>query len=133
MPFVPWQAPLQMPFTLYAPFCNPYQLAQMQHGPMPVVPTIQGLGLSGQFQQGTTDPSVMGPQSYGFGDGGAKSYASAPPTQQGPGKIGAIHSHGALQVEASEGELFISSLYLKISVNIFKVIFNSFKKHLKVF
>ena len=71
----------------------------------------------------------MGPQSYGFGEGGTKSYASAPLTQQGLGSTGAVH----LQVEASESELFISSLYLKISVNILKEVFNSFKTHLKVF
>ena len=98
-----------------------------------MVPNIQGFGLPGQFQQGTTDPSVMGPQSYGFGEGGTKSYASAPLTQQGLGSTGAVHSHGALQVEASESELFISSLYLKISVNTLKEVFNSFKKLLKVF
>ena len=118
MPFVPWQAPLQMPFTLYAPFCNPYQLAQMQHGPMPGAPNIQGLGIPRQFQQGSTDPSVIGPQSYGFGGGGTKSFASAPLTQ-GPGSTGAIHSHEALQVETSESELFISSVYFKICVNNF--------------
>ena len=104
MPFVPWQASLQMPFTLFAPFCNAYQLTQMQQGPMTGVPNVQGFGLPGQFQQGLVNPAVMGNQSFGSCEGSVKTVASSAPTPPGSGDTGLVSSRGDVLVEEVESE-----------------------------
>lgn len=65
VPIVPWQTPLQMPFTLFAPFCTPYQLAQLQQGPKPGIPSFQGLESQGRIEPCLTEPPLLGPQSFG--------------------------------------------------------------------
>ena len=65
VPIVPWQTPLQMPFTLFAPFCTPYQLAQLQQGPKPGIPSFQGLEPPGRIEPCLTEPPLLGTQSFG--------------------------------------------------------------------
>ena len=102
MPLVPWQASLQMPLTLFAPFCNAYQLAQMQQGQMTGVPNVQGFGLPGQFQQGLVNPAVMGNQSFGPYEGSVKTVTSL--TQPGSGDIQLVNPQGDLPVQADKSE-----------------------------
>ena len=102
MPFVPWQAPIQMPFTLYAPFCNAYQLAQMQQGPMTGFPNAQG-----QFQQCLMGPSLIGTQSCE----GVTSVASHAATQHASMSTAVYPCNETLSVEAVESEL---SVYVQL-------------------
>ncbi|KAJ7382763.1 hypothetical protein OS493_033049 [Desmophyllum pertusum] len=98
MPFVPWQTALQMPFALYAPFCNPYQLAQMHQGPVGSLPNFQGLGLAGQFKQSAASPSLTWAQSLGSCE------AVYPPVsmRQGTVSAGVTSLPIAIQTEAVE-------------------------------
>lgn len=98
MPFIPWQASFQMPLTLYAPFCNAYQLAQLQQGPVAGVTNFQGLGIPGQLQQSPTN-TLMG------SDGSVNSVPSFTPPQLGAaGGVVFLPSHGNLPATAtSEG------------------------------
>lgn len=105
MPFVPLQTSLQMPFTWYAPFCNPYQMAQMQQGPVAGVPNFQGLGLAGQLKQSSASPSLTWSQSLGSYEGNVKSVSSPTSMQQETWSAGVVSSQQTLPVEAVEGEL----------------------------
>lgn len=100
MPFVPWQTALQMPFALYAPFCNPYQLAQMHRGPVGSLPNFQGLGLAGQFKQSAASPSLTWAQSLGSCE------AVYPPVsmRQGTVSAGVTSLPIAIQTEAVKSE-----------------------------
>ncbi|KAL9958563.1 hypothetical protein ACROYT_G035592 [Oculina patagonica] len=97
MPLVPWQTSLQMPLTLYAPFCNAYQLAQMQQGPVGSLPSVQGLGLPGQIKQSSTSPSMMWTQSLGSHEGNVKSVSCPAPIRHET-----MTSQESLPVEAVE-------------------------------
>lgn len=109
MPFVPWQTSLQMPLTLYAPFCNAYQLTQMQQGPVGGLPSVQGLGLSGQIKQNSASPSIMWTQSLGSCEGNVKPvYCPAPIRHD------TMSSQDTLPVEAVESMLFQSLFRLFI-------------------
>lgn len=102
MPFIPWQASFQMPLTLYAPFCNAYQLAQLQQGPVAGVTNFQGLGIPGQLQQSPTN-TLMG------SDGSVNSVPSfTPPHLGAAGGVVFLPSHGNLPATAtSEGKLHV--------------------------
>ena len=102
MQFVPWQTSLQVPFTLYAPFCNPYQLAQTQPGPVGSFPSVQGLGLAGQFSQSPTSPSMMWTQSSGFCEGIVKSVSTSTSTDRETKNSGTVSSQETLSGEAVE-------------------------------
>ena len=102
MQFVPWQTSLQVPFTLYAPFCNPYQLAQTQPGPVGSFPSVQGLGLAGQFSQSLTSPSMMWTQSSGFCEGIVKSVSTSTSMDQEAKTSGTVSSQETLSGEAVE-------------------------------
>ena len=97
MPFIPWQASFQMPLTLYAPFCNAYQLAQLQQGPV-----ASGLGIPWQLQQSPTNTQVGS-------DGSVNSVSSFTPPQLGAaGGVVFLPSHGNLPATAtSEGKLHV--------------------------
>ena len=105
VPFVPWQAPVQVPFTLYPPFCNAYQLAQMRQGPMTGFASAQGFGSAGHFQPSPTDPSLMGAQSYESREGGAESVALPSSGQPGSKSTAVMPSPEDLPVKADESEL----------------------------
>ena len=102
MQFVPWQTSLQVPFTLYAPFCNPYQLAQTQPGPVGCFPSVQGLGLAGQFSQSPTSPSMMWTQSSGFCEGIVKSVSTSTSMDRETKNSGTVSSQEKLSGEAAE-------------------------------
>ncbi|XP_068750758.1 uncharacterized protein [Montipora capricornis] len=65
VPFVPWQTQLQMPFTLFAPFCTPYQLAQLPQGPMPGSQSLQGVESQGRLEPFSADSTLAGTRSSG--------------------------------------------------------------------
>lgn len=109
VPLVPWQAPLQMPFTLYAPFCNPYQLALMQQGPTISVPNVQGCATV-QFQPGPMDSSVLRTQSSGSCERDVKSPVSSPPTECSM----SLHPQAAVQGKSVESELFKLFVLLQV-------------------
>ena len=102
MQFVPWQTSLPMPFTLYAPFCNPFQLAQTQQGPIGGFPYFQGLGLAGQFTQSPTSPSMMSTQSSGSCEGIVKSVSTSASVQHQTRNTGIVSSQETLPVEATK-------------------------------
>lgn len=105
MPFVPWQTSLQVPFTVYAPFCNPYQLAQTQQGPVGGFPSVQGLGLAGQFTQSPTSPSIMWTQSSVSCEGSVKSVSTSASMQHETNNAEIVSSKETLPVEADESTL----------------------------
>ena len=79
-----------MPFTLFAPFCTPYQLAQLQQGPMPGVPSLQGL----------ESPCLAEPTVLGTRTSGACEEAERPPLSSSQ-IVGSPdqHSHEPLPVK----------------------------------
>lgn len=105
MPFVPWQTSLQVPFTLYAPFCNPYQLAQTQQGPVGGFPSVQGFGLAGQFTQSPMSPSIMWTQSSVSCEGSVKSVSTSASMQHETNNAEIVSSKETLPVEADESTL----------------------------
>jgi len=105
MQFVPWQTSLQVPFTLYAPFCNPYQLAQTQQGPVGGFPNVQGLGLAGQFTQSPANPFMMWNQSSGSCEETVKPVPASPSMHHETKNAGIAPSQETLPVEAVESTL----------------------------
>ena len=86
-----------MPFTLYAPFCNPYQ-----QRPVGGFPSVKGLGLAGQFTQSPATPSVMWTQSSGYSEGNVKSVSTSTSMQHETKNAGIVSSRESLPVEAVE-------------------------------
>lgn len=101
VPFVPWQTPLQMPFTLFAPFCTPYQLAQLQQGPKPGYPSVQGLESQGRIDPCLTEPPLL-VRTQSFGGCGV---SEKPPTlSSNTMSPGDQQSHEPLQVKGDKGK-----------------------------
>lgn len=92
MPFVPLQTPLHMPFTLYAPFYNAYQFAQMQQGSVVGLSNAQGLGFPGQFPQSPSSPIVSWAQSLGHREENLKPFYSLVPMKNEAHNAGIVSS-----------------------------------------
>lgn len=129
MQFFPWQTSLQVPFTLYAPFCNPYQLAQTQPGPVTGFPGVQGLGLAGQFTQSPTSPSMMWTQSSGVCEGVVKSDSTSTSIDQETKNSETVSSKETLPVEAVESTLSRGHLFRRKHFNIFILLLSFWRVH----
>lgn len=119
MQFVPWQTSLQVPFTLYAPFCNPYQLAQTQPGQVGGFPSVQGIGLAGQFSQSPTIPSMMWNQSSGFCEGIVKSVSTSTSMDHETTNSGTVSSQETLPEEVAESKLSCEHFFRRKHFNFF--------------
>lgn len=104
MPFVPLQTSLHMPFTLYAPFYNAYQLAQMQQGPVVGLSNAQGLGLPGQFPQGPPSPTLSWAQNLGHREENLKPVSSFVPMQSEARNAGIVSFRETLPAEAVKSQ-----------------------------
>lgn len=127
MQFFPWQTSLQVPFTLYAPFGNPYQLAQTQQGPVGGFPSVRGLGLAGQFTQSPTNPSMMWTQSSGSCEGNVKSVSSSTSMHHETKNAGIVSAQETLPVEAVESTLSHEHFFRRKQLNFFVVLLSLFR------
>ena len=127
MQFVPWQTSLQVPFTLYAPFCNPCQLAQTQQGPVGGFPSVQGLGLAGQFTQCPTNSSMMSNQSSESCEGIFKSVPASTSMHHETKNAGIVSSLETLPTEAVESTLSYEHLFKTKPFNSFIELLSFFR------